>query len=123
MKNSLENCNYIDISAKEAWQMLNDYDNCFLVDVRTTEEWQSSGWPNLAENNAKLIKCSLSNTFENDLSKLISNQDSKVLFICESGYRSKQAALFILANGYNQCYNVVGGAQSWKECKLLWSKV
>lgn len=45
-------------------------------------------------------------------------QDRDVLVICHSGYRSGQAANFLLRQGYTNAFNVVGGMEEWEVAGL-----
>jgi len=45
-------------------------------------------------------------------------QDQDLLIICHSGYRSGQAANFLLRHGYPRAFNVVGGMEEWEEAGL-----
>ncbi len=45
-------------------------------------------------------------------------QDQDLLIICHSGYRSGQAASFLLRHGYPRAFNVVGGMEEWEEAGL-----
>jgi len=45
-------------------------------------------------------------------------QDQDLLIICHSGYRSGQAANFLLRHGYPRAFNVVGGVEEWEEAGL-----
>jgi rhodanese-related sulfurtransferase len=125
MTNSIEKISYRnDIAVNDAWELLQKNDDVILVDVRTSDEWLASGCPDLGDDhNKKLIKCSLDSNFENNLSEQILDKNKKILFICEAGFRSQKAAILMTENGYNECYNVVGGAKAWKSNKLLWTGV
>jgi rhodanese-related sulfurtransferase len=123
MNDPLENFSYrADIEAKDAWELLHQDEDVILVDVRTSEEFTSSGYPDLADNNKKLIKCTLDYNFENNLEDQITNKTTKILFICGAGIRSKKAANLMTKNGYSECYNVIGGIISWKNSGLLWTE-
>ena len=45
-------------------------------------------------------------------------QDQDLLIICHSGYRSGQAANFLLRHGYPRAFNVVGGMEEWEAAAL-----
>jgi rhodanese-related sulfurtransferase len=45
-------------------------------------------------------------------------QDRELLMICHSGYRSAQAANFLLRHGYPNASNVVGGMEEWEVAGL-----
>jgi rhodanese-related sulfurtransferase len=45
-------------------------------------------------------------------------QERDLLIICHSGYRSMQAATFLLRHGYSQVANVAGGMEEWEYAGL-----
>lgn len=36
-----------------------------------------------------------------------------IVVMCHSGYRSRNVAAFLLANGFEQVYNLAGGIRAW----------
>jgi len=112
----------IDIKPLEAWDMLVKNNDTILVDVRTNEEWQLSGYPNLDAIKARLIKLTIDENFSDNLPLEIENKLTQILFVCQSGIRSKKAMILMNDIGYQNCYNVIGGAKLWQESALPWKR-
>lgn len=137
----------LQISATDAWKVLQEQPNSILIDVRTKEEIDFVGFTDLSTINAKLIHLPLKfypqmvtdNEFTDKLSELIEKAFPKVelpnlnlLFMCRSGARSFEAAMLMSDFGYN-CYNIINGFEGkvddlghrgcingWKAEKLPW---
>jgi len=74
-----------------------------LVDVRTRSEFES-----LHALPALLLP--LSNLTEREMEQLSSK---KILCICQTGARGRQAADIFAKNGFKEVYNVEGGTAAW----------
>jgi rhodanese-related sulfurtransferase len=74
--------------------------------------------------------------FIEQLSSVTSDKTQKLAFLCKVGGRSYDAALTALGNGYENCYNIVGGFEGdldesgkrgningWKAENLPWVQV
>jgi len=106
-----------DVTAKQAWQILEENKAAILVDVRTTAEWAYVGLPDLS----KLSKtCHLVSwvqfpdmspnpNFLPALKSLQGDFSAPVLFLCRSGVRSIAAAIAATNAGYENCYNILEG--------------
>lgn len=79
-----------------------------LVDVRETDEFAEVR----AEQAMNLPLSVLEARFQ-ELPK-----DRYLVMICRSGGRSARAAEFLMANGYGQVANLVGGTNAWVEEEL-----
>ncbi|MCE3254574.1 MAG: rhodanese-like protein [Rickettsiaceae bacterium] len=136
------------ISALEAWKILEENPNSILVDVRTKEEVNFVGFADLSKINSKAIflpwkiypKMSVDEAFTDKLSALIADHLSSspeqinLLFLCAGGSRSVEAALFMSDLGYN-CYSINNGFEGsldefghrgtingWKASNLPWKQ-
>jgi len=110
---------YTDISAQEAWDMLNDPSQSngiqIPIDVRTDLEWYTerinTPYP---EDPRHYCLSDLQN--ENGLQEFISLYNgSEIILSCKSGGRSTSAASIITNSEFNgTIYNMLGGITSWK---------
>lgn len=97
-------------------------ENSILIDVRTEEEWNSVGVPDLSSINKSVIfvswkllpNMSINENFEfdliNEIKKVTDLPESEInlFFLCRSGMRSMESALFMSDIGYN-CFNIEKG--------------
>lgn len=110
-----------DITAEEAWRVLQANRQAVLVDVRTQAEWTFVGVPDLSslEKKPLLIEwqtfpsMAINGGFAGLLGGALDRQgvakDAPILFLCRSGARSKAAAAAMTKAGYQACHNIVGG--------------
>jgi rhodanese-related sulfurtransferase len=132
-----------DITPNDAWEILKSDSGAMLIDVRTTAEWHFVGTPDLASLNKKTILLeirSLPNmdknpNFEKTVTKVVQDQNTKIIFLCRTGGRSAEAATEMSKLGYSQCYNIAGGFEGeldthshrnkisgWKASQLPWKQ-
>lgn len=132
-----------DISPSEAWNMLSGTKVAQLVDVRTQPEWAFAGLPDLSALNRKTLTLSwkfypsfeLNQQFLAQLSGLVPDRSTPLLFLCKTGGRSADAAAAATAAGYTTCYNIAGGFEGdanavrqrgkvngWKAADLPWEQ-
>jgi rhodanese-related sulfurtransferase len=136
-----------DVSAQEAWEILQQEKDATLIDVRTEQEWKQVGTPNLISINKHplfiswrlLPQMELNASFVTTLSEKIDDKKTTLLFLCRSGGRSAEAASVMTRTGYVNCYNVGGGVEGimsanyqtesqaqtnngWKAAKLPWEQ-
>ena len=100
--------NFESVSAKVAYEMIQNDDNLTILDVRTLEEFKVDG--HLED--AKLLP--LSHVAKN-LNMV--DKSKRVLVYCRSGNRSVTASRILEKNGY-VVVNMRGGLSSWKAEKL-----
>ncbi len=94
------------ISPLEAQAKLEGEANAYaLVDVRTRAEFDNI-------HALPAILLSLNNLTETELTQL---RGKKILCICQSGRRGKQAADIFSKNGFKEVYNVEGGTTAWEK--------
>lgn len=113
----------LQINAVDAWKILQEQSNSILVDVRTKEEIDFVGFVDLSKINGKTIALSwrtypdlaMNNNFTDELTSLVaevfpntSPDKVNLIFLCRSGNRSFEAAMFMSDFGYN-CYNITNG--------------
>ena len=130
-----------DVTADEAWHLLNDDPDAVLVDVRTRAEWMFVGIPDLAAAGKEpaLVQwqvfpaMSENPNFGDELAAKGATLDKALLFICRTANRSPQAARAMTARGCRRCYVVSGGFEGppdgdkhrgtrdgWKAAGLPW---
>lgn len=93
------------ISPNQAYTLLKNGDNVTLLDVRTPEEFAQEH-----------IKGALSipvQLLNENLSKLQSAKEKKIIVYCHSGSRSVAASRILAKNGFLPL-NVKGGITQWK---------
>jgi rhodanese-related sulfurtransferase len=136
-----------DISAAEAWDMLQSNPKAQLVDVRTIAEWNFVGLPDLADLDRK-THCVEWQMFPSmapnadfvaqtsaALSAAGAGPDVPLLFICRSGARSRSAARAMAQAGFQKAFNIAGGFEGdlngerhrgtengWKAASLPWKQ-
>lgn len=134
-----------DVTAQEAWQVLSDNPDAVLVDVRTEVEWQLIGWADLASIDKEPL-CIQWVTMKGPNPDFVSElhaalkerhvpSDAPVYFMCQSGGRSKIAAMQCAELGYTQSFNIAEGFEGdldehrhrnsvsgWKVAGLPWQQ-
>jgi rhodanese-related sulfurtransferase len=133
-----------DISAAEAWALLEKDPKARLVDVRTTAEWNYVGVPDLSSvgHEAVLVEWQAFPTMRVNPAFVAEAEqaaaaakDAPVMFLCRSGVRSRAAAIAMTAAGYSRAYNIAGGFEGdpdgerhrgtkngWKASGLPWKQ-
>jgi len=134
-----------ELSAQEAWSLLEQDPDAQLIDVRTAPEWVFVGLPDLSPlgREVKRIEWQLfpSMTANPDFVTTVTqavvrsggDRDTPILFICRSGARSRSAAIAMTGAGFSRAYNVSdgfegdldgeghrGGKNGWKASGLPW---
>jgi rhodanese-related sulfurtransferase len=111
-----------NINSNTAINILSNDPNAILIDVRTNQEWNDIGTPDLSKINKtpifiswKLLPhMSINENFEQDLIDKIKNitnsspEEISLIFICRSGSRSMESAIFMSDLGY-KCFNFENG--------------
>jgi rhodanese-related sulfurtransferase len=132
-----------DVKAAEVWETLAGDPAAVLVDVRTEVEWNLIGKPELSGIAKEPIFLQwvkmggLNKNFVSELKAALEDRgvarDAPVYFMCQSGGRSKMAAMQCAALGYTRCYNIADGFEGdldehrhrnsvsgWKVAGLPW---
>ncbi|MFT6219579.1 MAG: rhodanese-related sulfurtransferase [Myxococcota bacterium] len=139
----------LQIEVLDAWKFLQENPQSILIDVRTEQEIEFVGFADLSQINAKTISLpwrhytnmEIDEGFTDKLSALIAEvfpsnpQQTNLLFLCRSGSRSFEAAMFVSDLNYPNCYNVVDGFEGpcnqdgrrgqikgWKSKNLSWKQ-
>jgi len=134
-----------DVTAAAAWETLTGELAAVLVDVRTEVEWNLIGKPDLSTLDKEPVFLQwvkmggVNKNFVAELKAALEErsvaQDAPIYFICQSGGRSKMAAMQCTAVGYTRCYNVADGFEGdldehrhrnsvsgWKVAGLPWQQ-
>lgn len=93
------------ISAKQAYELLENDKNISLLDVRTPKEFSQEHIQG-----ATLIPVQ---ELSQNLAKLADVKDKKIIVYCHSGARSVAASRILFDNGFTPI-NVTGGISAWK---------
>lgn len=122
------------LTPEEAWALVQDDPLAKLVDIRTSEELTLIGRvPGALEIQWKLYPdWRLNPDFLLEVKAQLAPTD-RVLLLCRSGVRSREAAEFLTRHGYRNCFNVLEGFEGdknaasqrivagWKARGLPWS--
>ncbi len=134
-----------DVTAKDAWADLAANRDALLVDVRTDIEWQLIGEPDLSSIGKAALKLPWvtrdgpNPNFVAELKAELEAQnvptDAPIYFMCQSGGRSKIAAMQCTELGYTRALNVAEGFEGaldenkhrnsvsgWKFSGLPWTQ-
>ena len=99
------NTQIISLTPKEFWERYKNDKNAVLIDVRTKEEYNHIKIPK-----SKLIDI-YSPNFVKEISKL--KIDGSYYVYCQSGSRSKNAAIEMSKLGITKVFNLAGGISRW----------
>ena len=132
-----------DLSPNEAWDKIEADADCFLVDCRTSAEWSLVGVPDLDSLGKKVFflewqifpSMEKNPRFLQEISETDIKKNSKIIFLCRSGARSRSAAEFLTSQGYQSCFNCSegfegshdnfghrGNVNGWKFHNLPWKQ-
>ncbi len=134
-----------DVTSEQAWQVLADNPSALLVDVRTQVEWRLIGKPDLSSLDREplflewVTMQGLNKNFVSELQVELENRsvasDVPIYFLCQSGGRSKVAAIQCTALGYSAAWNIAEGFEGdldatkhrnsingWKVSGLPWTQ-
>ncbi len=113
-----------DISAPEAWALLNENGNAVLLDVRTTMEYEYVGHPPEAVHLPwkEAPDMQVDPAFVDKARRVLGEarpgcapEDLTVLTLCRSGARSKAAGEALAESGFRNVMNVVEGFEGDKD--------
>lgn len=106
-----------DVTAQDAWQLLQQHPDAVLVDVRMVPEWKLVGVPDLSSVGRDVVfaewvryPSGVANPdFVSTVQAAAPNLSVPVLCLCRSGARSVSAAQALTQVGYTTAYNVLAG--------------
>jgi sulfur-carrier protein adenylyltransferase/sulfurtransferase len=93
-----------EITVHELSERLNAGEKLFILDVREQHEYD------LVNIDGKLIPLG---QLEGRLDEIAAHKDEEVIVHCRSGARSAEACKIMMANGFKNPKNVVGGINKW----------
>jgi len=94
------------ITVQELKQKLDNKEDFVLIDVREPHEFEEF---NIG---AQLIPLG---QFAAQISDLEAHKSKEIILHCRSGARSGRAQQFMLANGFENVFNLTGGVLAWRE--------
>jgi rhodanese-related sulfurtransferase len=94
-----------NVSAQEAYKLINDDSEFVILDVRTKDEYDGGHI-----RGAKLIPV---NVLPMELAELDKYRDKPVLVYCASGGRSPRAVDILVNNDFKNIYHLNRGLCSW----------
>ncbi|MFC1935796.1 rhodanese-like domain-containing protein [Chloroflexota bacterium] len=95
----------VDVSAREAKQLIDSTQNLVVLDVRNPDEYASSHIQG-----AMLIPAQ---ELQGKLAQV--PQGRALLVYCRTGVRSLTASNLLVASGFSMVYNLSGGLQAWSD--------
>lgn len=96
---------YMQITMKEAVEMMENEKDYIILDVRTEAEYNEGHIPGAV--------CVPNETIGNDDIPELPDKKQLILVYCRSGNRSKQASEKLAASGYTNVYEF-GGIKDWQ---------
>lgn len=109
------------MTPEESWALLQTDSNIVLVDVRTNAERDWVGRVNIPDDQHVSVQWMLypSSTpnpdFMAQLSALVPNKSTVLLFLCRSGVRSRHGAKLATEHGYANCFDILQGFEGDKD--------
>ena len=100
------NSNVKNVSAEEAYNLINEDKEFVILDVRTKEEYDGGHIPG-----AKLFPVQ---GLSMNIDQLDKYRDKPVLVYCASGGRSPRAVDTLVNNDFTNLYHLSRGISSWK---------
>ncbi|WP_439327951.1 thiosulfate sulfurtransferase GlpE [Lonepinella sp. BR2357] len=97
----------IDISPQQAWDMLQNQ-TCALLDVRDWANYSRSHIPD-----AFHLTNQSYGDFQNEY-----DYDEPVILVCYHGISSRSVGTYLIEQGYEQVYSVIGGFEAWEKAGL-----
>ena len=102
----MSNSKVKDVSAEEAYTLINENNELVILDVRTKEEYDNGHIPG-----AKLVPVQILPMKIDELDKY---KEKPVLVYCASGGRSPRAVDTLVNNSFKKIYHLSRGLSSWK---------
>ncbi|MDJ0928605.1 MAG: rhodanese-like domain-containing protein [Gammaproteobacteria bacterium] len=134
-----------DVAVRDAWEVLTENPTAVLVDVRTQVEWNLIGRPDLSSIGQEPLYLDWVSMYGKEpgfpgalqaaLEQRGVARDTPIYFMCQSGGRSKVAAMQCTELGYTAAYNIAEGFEGdldehqhrnsvngWKVSGLPWTQ-
>jgi len=120
-----------DITANEAWELLESTPEAVLIDVRTIGEWEQVGVPESPEGGEpRFVEWVHAGGVPNPafMEQVLASgvtPGAPLVFLCRSGQRSMGAAIAATAAGLGPAYNVLQGFEApdgWVASGLPWHR-
>ena len=107
------------VTPQEAYQLLQSDPSVLLIDVRTNAErdWVGQVQVNPAQSHSvqwNLYPTQFNAQFLTELAR-IAGKDTRLLFLCRSGVRSRAAAELATGQGYTGCFDILEGFEGDKD--------
>lgn len=132
-----------DVTPQQAWTALKEDPKAKLIDVRSAAEWNYVGIPDLADCGKEIGLAEWvsfpsgkhNDDFLDQAAMVQPDPTGTIFFLCRSGVRSMHAATAMTKEGYERCFNILGGFEGdkdekghrgmvngWKVAKLPWKQ-
>ncbi len=98
--------NVKNVSAEEAYKLINENKDLVILDVRTKEEYEDGHIPG-----ARLMPVQV---LSSKIDELDEYKDKPVLVYCASGGRSPRAVDTLESNDFTNLYHLHRGISSWR---------
>ncbi|RCV65978.1 Rhodanese-related sulfurtransferase [Methanophagales archaeon] len=99
---------YINITAGEAKQMIDESSNIVILDVRTFAEYESGHVAGAESMPLSKMNCEACRHASLDKYK-----SKDIIVYCKSGVKSEKASNILVNNGFENVYNMLGGVDAW----------
>lgn len=96
-----------ELTPSQVKQLIDTGEPLTLIDVREPREWNAS---NLGRYGAQLIPLAQLPARLQEIPR-----DARIVVYCRTGARSDRAVRFMMAQGFDDVSNLVGGINAWAE--------
>lgn len=97
--------NVKNVSASEAYQIIQEYRDLLILDVRTEEEYRQGHIPGAVLAPAEELSARIN--------EFTAYSNKPVLVYCASGGRSPDAVRVLLSHHFTQVYHLYAGISAW----------
>jgi len=109
----------VEITAREAWNMLRKDGRAVLLDIRSEPEWEFVGFP-LVDSYLQISwrrwpEMEINPDFAAELEASGVLPDTPLLLMCKAGVRSREAGEFLLERGFSRCFNIGDGFEGRRD--------
>ncbi len=109
------------VTPEEAYRLLQEDNTIVLLDVRTNAERDWVGRVNINEEQHQAVQWSLypggapNPDFMAQLQAAVRDKNTRILFLCRSGVRSRHGAKLATEHGYTACFDILQGFEGDKD--------